>query len=85
MNFNSVVNVIFVVFVMCVYFSCVFNEFIVDRVFYYVFDSNNDRFVYFVVNNMIQLSMNFVVYYVFVFLVKIVFICVILWCIVFRV
>lgn len=53
MNFNSVVNVIFVVFVMCVYFSCVFNEFIVDRVFYYVFDSNNDRFVYFVVNNMI--------------------------------
>lgn len=77
-DFNYVIDIVFVVFVMYVQFGCTFDEFIVDWVFYKMFDSNNNGFFYFVVNNVILQSMDFIGYYVFVFLFSKVLMCVIL-------
>lgn len=80
-----VIFIVYVVFVVGVKFSRVFDEFFVDWVFNKMFNYNSDRFIYFVVNYMILYCMNFLFsYYVLVFWVRMVLICVMLWCIFFN-
>lgn len=85
MNSYYVIFVVYVVFVVGVKFSRMFDEFFVDRVFNKMFNNNSNGFIYFVVNYMILNCMNFLFsYYVLVFWVRMVLICVMLWCIFFN-